>query len=634
MSFDSSKEGIQEAGSNLLKCLIYASLFISCGGIIYVKSKIKGNPFYLDKFSKSHRNNLIKDSLLSLLVSGSISALLASYIHWSFFIILWIAIQYLVATLMIRFSPDVLELGVPKRITEKLLKNKISNTHFLENQLINPNKAPIGVSFTTGKAVHVPAHLRNEHLLITGSTGSRKSSAAISLRRSDFFHNRAVIDIDPKGDKEDVETIKDFAKLYDREDDFLHFNISDPINSFGYDPLEIGSKRSKVDKVIYALDLRHEHYAGIAEDFISLIFDVCDFTDTKLNIGLLTDLMLSKENLYSFFETVHECEEGSLKENLIKRITSIKSLKSEDLKGIKSKLSSLGSFDLRRIFNPETSRKIDLLDVVKSKKIAFFQLNSMEFHGLNRVLSRFILSDLQIIASMLGSGDIELEKDDFVAVYLEEALTVIDKEFPHYLRMVRSSNIALTMVIQTFAKLTTEFGPTFKSEIMNETKTSLHFESGSDIDTETITLVPGTMKIMQQSSALDNTRFFGYSGRGTESESEVKRVESNILRKLKKGQCLYFDRGRQIYDVIEAWSAKEPNLIPKTKLSLLNNELKPGCNELISYPKLTLDEQALSRINSRDWHRFLNYSDIETAKNARIKFQKTHLFLTKPVEYN
>ena len=250
------------------------------------------------------------------------------------------------------------------------------------------------------------------------------------------------------------------------------------------------------------------------------------------------------------------------------------------------------------------------------------------------VLSRFILSDLQIIASMLGSGDIELEKDDFVAVYLEEALTVIDKEFPHYLRMVRSSNIALTMVIQTFAKLTTEFGPTFKSEIMKETKTSLHFESGSDIDTETITLVPGTMKIMQQSSALDNTRFFGYSGRGTESESEVKRVESNILRKLKKGQCLYFDRGRQIYDVIEAWSAKEPNLIPKTKLSLLNNELKPGCNELISYPKLTLDEQALSRINSRDWHRFLNYSDIETAKNARIKFQKTHLFLTKPVEYN
>ena len=603
--------------------------FIYCGivlfaifgmGAFHVKRKLEKDHFFIKKIGDEKKKKILIDSLIvSLLVSFVATYLTLSH-HLIFVLLFLIPMFYFGFSLGLYIVPKYFGGNIDYRILPKHTNAKIKNINSLEGELLNPRKAPVGISLTTRKPVHIDAHIRNEHTMITGSTGVRKSSVAITMRKSDYIHNRPVIDIDPKGSNEDITTMKTLAELYGRKDDFLHFNISDPINSWGYDPLEIGSKRSKVDKVIYALGLNHEHYAGLAEDFISLIFDVCDVLNINLSISKLAKLVISKELLYETFEKVYQMAESDEKENLILRISVIKSLKSDDLKGIKSKLNALAAMDLYPILNPKPEKKINLIDVITTNKIAYFQLNTMEFKSLNKTIARFIISDLEIVASQLSSGTLQ-RNSDFVAVYLDEALSFMDQNFPEYSRMVRDAKVSVTIIFQTLAKLD-EFGDSFKHQLLNETKTSLHFETDSPPDIETITLIPGTITTKQSSSAIDKKQFFSHIGRGTESDSEVKKVNANVMRTLKKGQCLFYDREHKYYDVIETWSAKDPRFVPKSLKEL--RETSYVIEEKVPLKSLKMNEKEkyISKIHPQDYQDLLTYSDMSVARDIRTRWNK------------
>jgi len=540
-------------------------------GALFAWGKLKKNHYYPDRFGGADYRKELGFSFLAMIILGGGFVVLGKTINPYFFLGTWGVYGYFTYVCSFFLLPKLMPKQFDRRLDARYLNRKFKNISELEKSLPDPDRSPMGMSLTTKKPIFIENYLRNEHVLITGSTGSRKSSAAITLKRSDYFHDRPVIDLDPKGDKEDYECMKKFAKLYDREQDFLHFDISDPQNSWGYDPLEIGSKRAKVDKILFALDLNHEHYAGLAEDMISLLFDVADFTDYELNIDKLSKLLISKELREEMFEVVfnsENSENSEARDNLTMRIKNAGNLKGDDLKGIKSKLSALGTLDLKPILSPSSEKKINLVDVIKNKKIAYFQLNDLEFEKFSRVIGRFILRDLGIIASDLASGKISLGKKEFVPVYIDEALSLIDETFPKYLRMVRSSNIGVTVILQTLSNLDRQFGPAFKNEIINDMKCSLHFETGSSDDIESISLIPGTIKTFQDSKMVDKNTPFAFLGKGTRQNIEVKLVESNVIRGHKKGQCLFFDRSRKVYDLMESWSAKDPNANPKSAIEL------------------------------------------------------------------
>jgi hypothetical protein len=522
MNSEPKKDNFDQVFTNGFLFLGLFALAVFGAGALFVRNRLIKDHFFIKKIGDKKKRKILIDSILTSLVLSFLIYYLAIEIHYIFSIFMVFPSFYLSFALGLYIVPRYM-VNIDYRIDSRYTKTRIKNIESLESELLNPARTPIGKSLTTTNPIFIDAKMRPEHVAITGSTGVRKSSVAITMRRSDYIHKRPVIDIDPKGSNEDITVMKNLAKLYGRGDDFYHFNISDPKNSWGYDPLEIGSKRSKVDKIIYALGLDHEHFAGIATDYITLIFDVCEFLNIKLTIAYLAKLVISKELLYETFEKVYHEPESPEKENLMFRISSLKGLKSEDLRGINSKLTALASKDLYPILNPKPEKKINLIDVITENKIAYFQLNTMEFKSLNQVIARFIISDLGILASMLSSNSLQ-KNSDFVAVYLDEALSFIDQEFPEYLRMVRDAKISLTLIFQTLAKLD-EYGTSFKEEILNETKTTLHFETSSSVDVEKITLIPGTIITKQSSSAIDKKQIFSRIGRGTEFESEVKKIK-------------------------------------------------------------------------------------------------------------
>ena len=618
MKTNHKKESVDTLITDGAAYIAWTVVAIVGAGAFYVRNKLKKDHFFIKKMGDKKKKRVLIDSILTSIIVSIVAIYLIINHHFLFALLFLIPSAYLGFSIGLYLVPQFLDIDY--RIDSRYTKTKIKNINRLENDLLNPKKAPIGMSLTTLEPMYIDANIRTEHTAITGSTGVRKSSVAITMRKSDYIHNRPVIDIDPKGSIEDITTMKNLAKLYGREDDFYHFNISDPVNSWGYDPLEIGSKRSKVDKIIYALGLDHEHYAGIAEEYLTLIFDVCEFLGIDLSISKLAKLVISKELLYETYERVFQMPESEGKENLVFRISSIKGLKIDDLKGVRSKLNALAAMDLYPILNPKPEKKINLINVVLENKIAYFQLNTMEFKNLNKVIARFIISDLGIVASQLSSGTLT-KNSDFVAVYLDEALSFIDKEFPEYLRMVRDAKISFTLIMQTLAKLD-EFGTSFKNQLLNETKTSLHFETSSSVDIEEITLLPGTMNTKQYSAAIDKKQFFSKIGRESESDAEVKKINSNVLRALKKGQCLFHDRERKYSDLVETWSAKDPRFIPKSLNELQENsrfiDEKVASKDL----KMNDKEKVLSRVHPQDYQDFLNYSEAAQAREIRARWNK------------
>jgi|GEM_PF-2220776 len=627
MSTNSKIGGSEELQENLIFALSLAAMGGVAGGFLILKQVMLKDNFFTDKFTKDQKIFHIMKALVAVAISSVILYFYWQDYPWWTVGLAWLSYTYLCFSIGLFIMPKFMKDKLYKRITSKYVHTRHKDPSGLEPLLLDPSAAPVGYSLTTKKPVSIPANKRNEHVLITGSTGSRKSSAAITMRRWDFMNGVPVIDIDPKGDSEDIETIKEAAATAGRAADFLHFNLSDSENSWGYNPLLIGSKRSKVDKIIYALGLDHEHYIGIAEDVISLIFDVFAFLKEEVTVTKLGQLMIQKQILFEYFEKVLEKEESAIKSNLTMRISSFKTLKAEDLKGIRSKLSTLASFELEPLLNPDTEKQIDLNDVVENGRIAYFQLNTMEFKNLNRVISRFILSDLEIIASQLASGDIK-SKSDFVAVYLDEALKIIGPDFPDYLRMVRSSNIGLTIIAQSVAKLDREYGKAYKYELLNEIKTTMHFEAAYDPDIEIFSLIGGTIKTRQRSFALETKNLFKYSGRGTESDMEEKLIDSNVLRKLRPGQCLFTDRNRKKYDILASWSGKTPGVTPRTRQQIENNEVVFEEKEKNEKPSRRFSEEELNFLSVRpsDWQSILTYSQTEKAIAAQKKWSRKRIF--------
>jgi|GEM_PF-5662773 len=71
----------------------------------------------------------------------------------------------------------------------------------------------------------------------------------------------------------------------------------------------------------------------------------------------------------------------------------------------------------------------------------------------------------------------------------------------------------------------------------------------------------------QESKMIDETSLIKLPERGTRQNIEVKRIESNTMRQLQKGQCLFYDRSRKIFDVCKVGQQKSLELSTKVQVN-------------------------------------------------------------------
>ena len=526
-------------------------------GFRFSQKLIKADNYFVKRNSRTKR-------LIFLIAAVTFSALMVFFIYTFSAQYIYLNLGYFLVYPMIHFFFCLLiaeELFVNElsfKINKHLLKTEISSLDTLEGLLEDQGRMPIGISYLDNKPLFIESKNRTRHMMISGATGQGKSSFAISLRRHDLKWNRPIIDIDPKGSSEDIDIIKEYCSLYGREKDFIHFNIVDFTTSYSYNPLSFGSVDERIEKITTVLGLDNEFYRGFASNIFSIIFQCFETLNQTPTMRDLCDLLLDKNHLQLFFRKVLELDSDENLE-LKKQIRAFKDFDKEKILGIQAKISRLNSPSFSKVLNPSPNkqRNLDLVDIVKTNKYAYFQLNIAQYKEVSTYLINFILYDLKLICGLIDSKKLELNSD-FLPVYIDEYASFGNEDFPEFLRVARSGKVGITVMFQSYASLDL-ITAVLKDEITTNTVYSIHFNPGGSVaDIDFIAKMPGTLYLNQRSfQVLGNGRNPGDESKGTQFRTEEMRADANIYRELKMGQAVVYLKDSNQINLIETWHGKK-----------------------------------------------------------------------------
>ena len=329
-------------------------------------------------------------------------------------------------------------------------------------------------------------------------------------------------------------------------------------SSFSYNPLAIGSVDERIEKITTVLGLDNEFYRGFASNIFSIIFQCFETLKQTPTMRDLCDLLLDKNHLQLFFRGVLETTPGENVE-LKKQIRAFKDFDKEKILGIQAKISRLNSPSFSKVLNPSAikEKNLDLFDVVKNNKYAYFQLNIAQYKEVSTYLINFILYDLKLICGLIDSKQLELNSD-FLPVYIDEYASFGNEDFPEFLRVARSGKVGITVMFQSYASLDL-ITAVLKDEITTNTVYSIHFNPGGSVaDIDFIAKMPGTLYLNQRSfQVLGNGKNPGDDAKGTQFRTEEMRADANLYRELKMGQAVVYLKDSNQINLIETWHGKK-----------------------------------------------------------------------------
>jgi type IV secretory pathway TraG/TraD family ATPase VirD4 len=537
---------------NLIKLI---GICFIIGGLVSFRC-IKNNPNLI-------KNRDVKTYLLvfaSLILSSVLLLVIFYYYHCNLKLLIfpilsgWIfssALVYVLAPIWLKAFND-------SHITVKDLDHGKLDFKPLEKLINNPNEVPIGISIKTYKPYTLLMENRTEHLLVSGATGQGKTSLMITLLKHAFIHNQGVIIIDPKGELLDVNIIKNLAKSCGKkEEDFLLFSLADVNLSCSYNILGIGTPEQKKSKIKIGLGLDHEHYGDIAAQAIGTYIDILDYLGIEITVKKLRDLFVDKMEKGNLAKLVHGIKNESDSRLFLSKLELINDKKKEDLSGVIAKLDNLCAREFMPILGSPCPLKneINLLDVIKNQKIAYFQMNTNGYADISTRVGKLIIQDLKLISSLIQSGQAE-RSTVFTGVFVDEFGSFAMPDFADFLKQVRSANIGLHLFFQGSADLR-NVSEVFEEQVLGNTIVKIIFRQDVNSDVEKWAHMAGTEDTMIHSYQTTNISTMSTrTGTGNVHEGKRMKIDFDIFKNLTRGKAVVIDKGRRTHDVIAVWNGK------------------------------------------------------------------------------
>ena len=135
----------------------------------------------------------------------------------------------------------------------------------------------------------------NQHILLTGTTGSGKTTVIGSLIESAIINGKPVIFVDGKGERKTILEIKSLCEAYGKK-----VHIFSDLDTMTYNPLKHGSPTVIRDKLMNLFEWSEPYYKNQCSRFLQLLVKMLD--DYKKPRDLQTIYCyLDERNLVGFF---------------------------------------------------------------------------------------------------------------------------------------------------------------------------------------------------------------------------------------------------------------------------------------------------------------------------------------------
>ncbi len=460
------------------------------------------------------------------------------------------------------------------RLWRKHLRTKLIRTVDLTSytaEIIDPDKlvhstAYIGKSMLDHCGVALDEKERAMHVLVSGSTGSGKTTALKALFLDAALKGQPVLIIDPKGNNLTIDEMKSmFVEAGRNKKDFKVFSIMSPHTSARYNPLSRGTSMQVRDRIMGAMEWSEPFYKHQASSWLGGMIDILMALNQPITIRKLRTLLSEVKALEEIEDLIAAHKDKIKAKELLSRLKATIKGSRENLEGLTSQLRDLDNLDFGNLFDPNGENpEIDFESVVRNKEVAYFQLNTMAYQSAAQVIGRLILQDLKALASQIHGGQIKME-GTFFPIFVDEFGSFAFQGFIDFLKMARDVKFANHLFFQSLADLDA-VSPEFKSQVQQNCLTKLILRTDDPTEVDFWSGVAGTVDTVESSYQIENVLGFRMkTGQGNMRYTKQMRVEHDVFKKLSVGQAVLIQKSPAREDLVHLWQPRIRKLKTSSK---------------------------------------------------------------------
>jgi len=377
---------------------------------------------------------------------------------------------------------------------------------------------------------------------------------------------------------------------YGRPEDFKLFSISEKSISAFYNPLKVGDPQQKKAKLMNGLNLSHEYFGALADEFLTTILDAHELLKRDIDLQQLHKYIINPNFFGSLVKDIRNLPSSEIVDDFIEKLLAAQKIEFKELKGLSAQLASLNALGIRDILNPNSSKKeIDILETLQSGGVAYFQMNINGYSSISKSIGKLIVQDLRLVSNMIQSGQVS-RTFDYAFVSIDEFGSFVYLDFADYIKQTRSARIGLDLSFQGIAD-TRQVSPEFADQILGNTVNKFILRQDLKDDVETWSAMAGTKDTVIQSLQTSNNLIgtTEETGLGNTHEGKAVLIGFDVFKKLTTGHAVLIDKKRHINCAFAIWNGENRNVkapkkelktVQKNGISIRKVELKAVKNAL------------------------------------------------------
>jgi type IV secretory pathway TraG/TraD family ATPase VirD4 len=411
----------------------------------------------------------------------------------------------------------------------------------------NMEKTLLGLNAEDGNktVVSIEDMQRTKHFQLLGLTGSGKTEIFKSFVYQDALKNRPVFIIDAKGEKDTIDEINGILSSIGREKDFLLFSLTHKHLSCSYNPLYVGECDPQIiiDTFFDNFETDNAYYRETSKTIFTCAFYIL------YSLGK----PISPMDVYTYFNDELCFRETNKRIDTMNRqgtlYLKLLSQKIEEIvkkeKGWRHVISGFNNYllDYRDDILNEDDSDIVLTDIIRNRKIVYFQLPTNAYPIQARGIARMVQANLRYISSLIQTG--QIPKDTFISIIIDEYGSFAENTFTEILNKARSSRIMATLAHQSLSDLR-DISDTFMELIDDNTLNKIYLRQPSAKLCESVAKNIGTYMSEESTFRKVGGRFGNqvYSGDSSNKLVNKFHFEPDRIKNLHEyGQGYYLYKG-------------------------------------------------------------------------------------------